>query len=94
MSHFVYVIASSETGPCKVGITHAPEKRLKQLQTGHPAKLRIWHLLECEDARRMERIIHDTLKIHRASGEWFHLSVEDAIAEVRFAEIRYTPASE
>ena len=36
---FIYVIAESEIGPCKVGFTLDPRARLQQLQVGNPRRL-------------------------------------------------------
>ncbi len=89
---FVYVIAPGPDGPCKIGFSMQPEKRLRELQTGHPQKLTLYHVQEFGDASRaslMERIIHKTISYKRASGEWFNVPVEHAISEVEFALIRY-----
>ena len=91
METFVYVIAARPEGPCKIGFSVNPTKRLRQLQTGHPEILRIHHVQGFEEkrAKLIERIIHRTISYKRQTGEWFDLSVEDAVAEVEFALIRY-----
>lgn len=37
---FIYVIAESNDGPCKIGIGASPEKRRDMLQVGNPRLLR------------------------------------------------------
>jgi predicted GIY-YIG superfamily endonuclease len=88
---FVYVIAPSPDGPVKIGFSADPHRRVRQLQTGYPGRLTL-HYSEAFSAARaplMEKIIHRTISYKRKSGEWFDMSVEDAVAEVQFALIRY-----
>lgn len=88
---FVYVIAAGPDGPVKVGFSGDPERRLRQLQTGHPERLRIYHRQTFDPVRAplMEKLIHRLMAPSRCQGEWFRYSVEDAIAEVEFSLIRY-----
>jgi hypothetical protein len=88
---FVYVIAPSPEGPCKIGFSADPHRRLRQLQTGYPARLTLYHFQPfCADrAPLMEKLIHKSIAFRRAKGEWFNVSVEDAISEVEFSLIRY-----
>jgi hypothetical protein len=90
----VYIIAADDAGPVKIGFSKNPEKRLKQFQTGHPQPLRLCHSLAFEGkrAKGIERIIHQTINHLRVQGEWFGLTVADAIAELEFAMIRYGDA--
>lgn len=92
MQSYVYVIASSELGPCKIGHSNNPERRLKQLQTGHSETLRIFHKEAVDDfpAAALERVIHETIGYKRARGEWFAVSTEEAIAEIRFGMIAHS----
>lgn len=91
MKTFIYVIAADENGPIKIGISQNPEKRLRQLQTGHERRLILFHVQEFEPERAhlIERIIHNTVRHKRKIGEWFDLTVVEAIGEVDFAVIRY-----
>jgi hypothetical protein len=88
--NFIYVIGGTEK-PYKIGITNNPGRRLKNLQTGHPSKLRIHHVEPIPDdqVRLIEQTIHKTINHKRLQGEWFDITLEDAIAEVKFARIRY-----
>ena len=38
----------------------------------------------------MERALHKTIAFKRLKGEWFRITVEDAIAEVRHAIMLYS----
>lgn len=88
--NYIYVIGGTEK-PYKIGITNNPERRLKNLQTGHPYELKIHYKEEIPESqvRLIEQTIHKTIKHKQTKGEWFDISLEDAIAEVKFARIRY-----
>jgi hypothetical protein len=90
----VYVFASSTA--CKVGISNHPKKRLQQIQTGHPALLRIakvWWFTNIEEASQIERQAHGLLKVlgAHASGEWFSAKPKVVIEQVRRAISDLTP---
>lgn len=91
MTSFIYVIAADPAGPVKIGSSKEPERRLRQLQTGHADPLKLFHTeaISVEGVLLMERIIHRENRVHKRKGEWFNLSVTDAIAEVKHAMIRF-----
>ena len=91
MNHFVYVIGPAEP-PIKIGISKNCEKRVKSLQTGHSQKLLLHYAepVSPELARVFEQIIHNNLRLQKTQGEWFNISVEDAINEIKWAIIRYS----
>jgi hypothetical protein len=88
---FVYVIAAGAEGPVKVGFSADPDRRLRQLQTGHPERLEIFHRqgFDAALAPLMEKLVHKLMAPKRRQGEWFAYTVEDAIAGVEFSLIRY-----
>jgi hypothetical protein len=88
---FLYVISASEEGPVKLGISIHPEKRLKQLQTGHAQKLRLFHTeaVNKSNGRLFEGLLHKDINHLRTHGEWFDLNVENAIGHLRFTLIEY-----
>jgi hypothetical protein len=71
----IYYIACTATQRLKIGYTRGePEVRLKQLQTGSAAELR---LIACHDGTQDdERCIHSLLAAYRIRGEWFEASDE------------------
>jgi predicted GIY-YIG superfamily endonuclease len=89
---YLYVISASTSGPCKLGRSNDPEKRLRQLQTGHSETLHLFHqeLVTGSEISLMERALHRTIAFKRMRGEWFNITVEEAIAEVRHAVMLYT----
>lgn len=78
--------------PYKIGFTKDPDKRLKTLQTGNPKKLQIHYkeMISENEVKYIERQIHNELKRKQVSGEWFNISLDDAISEVKYAVMRYT----
>jgi hypothetical protein len=67
----LYLIQSHTTGAVKIGRSRDPERRLKQLQTGSPYKLRI--ILVLKDQGHLEGMLHERLRRGRTRGgeEWF-----------------------
>lgn len=88
---YVYVIGPKE-GYQKIGISYNPNKRLKELQTGHPNKLFVHHKEEVLDDIKfiMERIIHKSLNHRRTHNEWFDIPIEDAIKHIQFCMITHS----
>jgi hypothetical protein len=68
----LYVIANTQRTVAKVGYSKSPERRLKQLQTGHPDKIVL--LATHPGSIADERRFHDWLSPSRSSGEWFRWS--------------------
>lgn len=83
---FIYLICSEIDdqlqGPCKIGISDNPDKRLKQVQTGSPNRLvvafafRVWNR---KFAQVVEGSFHAGHAEHRMQGEWFDLAAHDAL---------------
>ncbi|KKK73124.1 hypothetical protein LCGC14_2896960, partial [marine sediment metagenome] len=74
---------TTPNGYCKVGIAKDPEKRVRELQCGCPETISFHGatLLRADgmDPREMERVVHSVLRPYRSSGEWFKITVADAI---------------
>jgi len=66
---WVYLIEAQGTGLVKIGISINPDRRVKQLQTTSPAKLRLvsafYGTINCE------RRLHSRFAEHNVQGEWF-----------------------
>ena len=68
----LYIIQMDQTGDFKVGRSDDVNRRLGELQTACPHKLRV--ILEAPGLGHLERTIHRTLKEYRCrygKGEWF-----------------------
>lgn len=83
----VYFIEATGMDRIKIGSAKTPTKRLKELQTGSPAHLRIVATIASNDARRLETRLHRAFGDARVLGEWFHITrtlrrVVDAASEI------------
>jgi Meiotically up-regulated gene 113 len=66
---YVYVIGPMNRGPVKIGISGAPEGRLRELQTGHPEILCV--LATFPGGEEHEQALHKFFAPERLQGEWF-----------------------
>lgn len=82
----LYMIQSGD-GPIKIGISAAPARRLKDLQTAHPYPLKIVCLVKGGGAE-LEAHYHERFAAHRLHGEWFEPH-EEILAEI--ARLTATP---
>ena len=78
---FIYVISNPAwPGTVKIGCAIDVESRLKGFQTGSPARdYRLEHAIYTSDRRATEKVLHQLFDGHRMQGEWFAISVDDAI---------------
>ena len=63
----------------KIGITSNIRKRIKNLQTGNPHKLKVLFTWYVENAEQLEIQLHKKFERKRKSGEWFDLTDDDVI---------------
>ena len=93
---YVYVIGIPEMDLSKIGISRNPSTRLSQLRTGSPFTMELRMCLRTPSdstARSLESAFHKVMESKRRSGEWFHLSLDEAcrilainlLAHLRFA---------
>ena len=75
----LYLIQMNRTGEIKVGRSKNVLRRIKQLQTGSPHRLRL--ILHAEGEGYREREVHKRMSRGRTrfDGEWFE---EDTLAEL------------
>lgn len=79
---YVYFLRADISGVYKIGITNNPLKRLYQLQTSCPYRLKIRYLFDCENqdnAYKLEKHFHKKFKKHRMNGEWFSKDLKTII---------------
>jgi hypothetical protein len=89
---YIYVICErADAKLVKIGFSKAPERRVGQLQTGHPAPLVLYHkeAVNNDLVRALEKVIHRTLAHKRKGGEWFALTPEDAVFEIQHALMKH-----
>lgn len=75
MSGYIYFIAAETLGAVKIGFTRShPIARLKGLQTGCPAPLKL--LAFVPGSEEEERRLHRCFSPLRIHGEWFRLEMK------------------
>lgn len=81
----VYVVARAD-GPCKIGMSDNPQKRIGALRGGR-TKLTIagTYPRQDGDARLVERVAHQLLAAKHLGGEWFDVTEAQAIGAVQEA---------
>ena len=78
----VYLIQMGEDDVYKIGISNAPGKRLRSLNTSSPFDLRLVHQFVADPAEEAEAQLHRRFATHQMSGEWFRLTSEQ-VADIR-----------
>lgn len=94
-----YIYMITDLNDCvKIGISRDPNKRLKQIQTGHPTKLSLYYIEEFNCTRnhllKVEKLLHREIasQYEKLNGEWFRISgpeLESAKSTVIWFRIRY-----
>ena len=81
------IIAETEDGPCKVGYSKHPDKRLTACQTGNPRRLSLYAVSVSfyheEDVRAAEYKAHSLLVELYMQGEWFNISSSNCLKLLR-----------
>ena len=77
---YVYLAASrGSPGLLKIGHTKGdPQKRIAQLQTGSPHRIRLVHAIAVPDPLAVERRLHRHFAAVRKQGEWFQVTASEA----------------
>lgn len=79
----VYILQDPQSGFLKIGRATDLEKRLKNLRTANP-RLEVLHWIETEADSALESYLHGRLGPQRREGEFFEVTVEAVMDEVRF----------
>jgi hypothetical protein len=83
MAKKLYIIGASAAGPLKIGIGRDPSRRLRELQTGNPKRLRVLYArTSLSNAASAESLTHQRLRALRILGEWFDVSLPEAISAI------------
>lgn len=82
----IYVLGPAG-GPYKVGHSVEPTTRLATLQIGRESRLIMHHCAHYEGVRacHLEKFAHRLLAEHRINGEWFDVSISQAIDAIELA---------
>lgn len=82
---YLYAVAPDGPGtPVKIGITRTLKKRLQGLQNGHHLRLRMVPIAQVPNASALqfERAVHEHFAASRLVGEWFDITVLQAVSVV------------
>jgi len=82
----VYFVAAEGTNSIKVGTARNLDKRLANLQTNSPHKLKV--IAAFEGGVTVEAVLHRQLQESHVRGEWFEFEAAFALAE-RLFENKY-----
>lgn len=86
VASYVYLVQQSGTCFYKIGFSHNPEKRIKQLQTACPVPLHF--VFVSEAAKTFEESLHRGYAEYRCAGEWFNFP-DRVVSQVLAAFQRY-----
>jgi hypothetical protein len=76
---YVYFVKFKNSKAVKIGKTFNILSRLNALKNGSGDDLCLLGYIYCDDYQKMELKSHDLFKYKRVSGEWFNISVDEAI---------------
>lgn len=79
----IYIIGERDSGVLKIGIAHNTVKRLNGIKIGNPHDIDIlWERSIGAHARAVEQSVHLALAGVRIRGEWFKITLPEAIAAI------------
>lgn len=82
----VYLIEDPANGLVKIGVSDTPHRRFGYLQSAQQERLYLRHEHDAgsrAEAFRIERAAHAALASRRVKGEWFAISLDDAMAALK-----------
>ena len=84
---YIYFIADEALEAVKIGYSKNPWARVKDLQTGRPAKLSVVATVRTTEVS--EVTLHDIFSDERQAGEWFYVStrIQGVISEIKAKKI-------
>ncbi|MEG4109893.1 GIY-YIG nuclease family protein [Microcoleus sp. S13_C5] len=74
---FIYLVQAVGTDKFKIGRAGDVARRIKELQTGSPLKIRYVYHAYVHNANLCEMELHNKFSKQREIGEWFALTQED-----------------
>jgi hypothetical protein len=75
---YVYFIKIDGYNIYKIGVSHKPDRRLRDIHSYIPFDFKILSLHKFQDPYKIEGEIISTLKEFQMKGEWFSLTIEKA----------------
>lgn len=93
----VYAISAANTKLIKIGYSENIRNRVSGLQADCPDELTLDYILWCSDknvAKKVEEACHKSLAERKFRGEWFAVSLKDAIGVIEANSTRLYPKKE
>ena len=79
MGYVYLAVSRGSPGLLKIGHTKGdPQKRIAQLQTGSPHRIRLVHAIAVPNPLAVERRLHRHFAAVRKQGEWFQVTASEA----------------
>ncbi len=78
----IYIIGEPGSDVLKIGISVNPAHRLRDIKISNPSDVEVLWEQAVDNARRVERNVHLVLVDLRIRGEWFKVSLREAVAVV------------
>jgi len=78
--NYIYLIQSLENSYYKVGVSKHPQKRINELSTGNPSKLKLIEVYKSEYAYQIEKSLQNSYSHLRKEREWFDMSVSHELS--------------
>ena len=77
-TEFIYFIFNPDSSAIKIGKAKNVFKRLRDLQTGSPAELKLFKIIDAtsKEARETEQRFHQKFRHLRLIGEWFRYDAD------------------
>ena len=81
---YVYIFKDhmKSDGLYKIGASHAPQERLDQANTWGDFES-IYESEEVADCAKLEKEVHQSLRLHQIKGEWFRVTKDFAINTIQ-----------
>jgi Meiotically Up-regulated Gene 113 (MUG113) protein len=81
----VYFVIDRSSSQIKIGRSEHVRRRVRTLQTGNPNPLELMGWIPSEDDTSMERTLHNRYDAKRGNGEWFSITQDEVLRELKRA---------
>jgi hypothetical protein len=79
----VYFVSDPDKPAIKIGKSSRIRKRLSELQTGNPSKLKLMGWIETLSDTKSEKMLHRKYKNFIINGEWFSITQDHVLNELK-----------
>lgn len=90
-SNYVYLINAVKTDKFKIGVTVNIKKRIADMQTSCPYRLRLVHACYSSQAYEVEKQLHERFAKQRVILEWFEFTTNEVKAVIELLNLCHDP---